>query len=80
MGVELGKDLGNGLVHEVVDIDRIDILVVDDAQQVVEAVAAVVDDAEAVAREVVGVERADKDAENDAHGHEQGGKPVGFFL
>ena len=80
VGVELGKDLGDGLVHEVVDIDRIDILVVDDAQQVVEAVAAVVDDAEAVAREVVGVERADKDAENDAHGHEQGGKPVGFFL
>jgi hypothetical protein len=36
-------------------------------QQVVEFVAAGVDDVQTVAREMVGIERADEDACNDTH-------------
>ena len=49
VGVQLGEYLGHSLLDEVVDIDRVHILVVDDVQQVVELVAAAVDDAQAIA-------------------------------
>jgi hypothetical protein len=41
-------------------------LVVDDVQQVVELVAAAIDDAQAIARKVVGVECANQDADDYA--------------
>ena len=39
MRVKFTQDLWHGLLHQVVDIDRIDILVVNDVEQVVEFVA-----------------------------------------
>ena len=49
--------------------DVADVVVVDNLQQVVQLVAACVDDIQAVAGEMVGIEQADADAEN--HGQRQ---------
>ena len=66
--VKFTENLGHGLLNEVVHIDGIDVLVVDDMQQVVELIAAGIDDVQPVAREMVGIERTDEDAHNDSHG------------
>ena len=76
MRVEFDENLRNGFLDERVDVYGIDILVVDDVQQVVEAVAAAVDDVQPVSAEVVGVESADDDAEHHAEREHQGHIPV----
>ncbi len=80
VGVELAEDDRDGLVDKRVDVDLVDVLVVDDAQEVVEPVAAVVDDGQPVAAEVVGVEGANDDADDDAERHEQGHEAVFVFF
>ena len=70
--IEVGQYLWDGFIHQRVDVYVVDILVVDDVQQVVEPVAARVDDVKPVAREVVCIESANHNAECNAHGHEQG--------
>ena len=65
--VEFGKDLRNGLLDERVEIHLVDILVVDDVQQVVKSVATTIDDVQTVAAEVVGIEGANHNADDDAH-------------
>ena len=54
--VELFQNLGQRILHEVGDIDRVHILVVDEVEKVHHLVARVVDDAQSVARKVVGEE------------------------
>lgn len=80
VGVELAEDDRDGLVDKRVDVDLVDVLVVDDAQEVVEPVVAVVDDGQPVAAEVVGVEGANDDADDDAERHEQGHEAVFVFF
>ena len=48
----------------------IKVLIADDMEQVAEAVAAAVDDIEAVARKVIGIESANDDADDDTYGHQ----------
>ena len=67
MRVEFGEYGRHGLLHEGVDIDGIYILVIDDVEQVVQLVGARVDDTQAVASEVVGIERADEDTDDGTH-------------
>ena len=74
--VEFGQYLRHGFLHQLVDIHRIHILVVDDMQQVIEFVATRVDDAQSVAREMVGVECSDDDTHHHAHSHYQRHIPV----
>ena len=69
MRVQLRQNLWHSLLHKVVDIYSVYILVIYNVQQVVEFVAARVDDAQPVAREVVGIERAYENAHHYADGH-----------
>ena len=72
--IEFRQDLRHCLLHQVIDVDRIHILVVDHVQQVVQLVAARIDDIQPVAGEMVGIERTDQYAEDDRQGHPQRGK------
>ena len=74
--IELSQDLRNGLLHQRIDVDLVHILVVDDAQQVVQATAAIIDDRQSVARKMVGIERAYYDAQHHADSHQQRHEPV----
>ena len=80
MGIELCQNLGHSFFHQVVDIDRIHILIVNNMEQVVEFVTARIDDVQSVARKMVGIKGAHKDAEDYANGHPQGGKTTIFIL
>ena len=71
VGVKFGEDLWQGLLHKVVHVYTVHILVVNDAQQIIETVAASVDDIETVAGEMVGVETAQQDAQHDTDGEHQ---------
>ena len=70
--VEFRQYLGHSFLYEVVDVDRVDVLVVDNMQQIIESVGTAVDDVEPVSREVIGIEGANQDAYDDAQGQEQG--------
>ena len=59
--VEFGQNLWHGFLHQVVYIDRIDILVIDNVEQVVELVATRVDNVQAVTREMIGIEGTNQD-------------------
>ena len=74
--VQLCQYLRHGFLYQVVDVYRIDIAVVYQMQQVVQLVAAAIDDAEPVAREVVGIERANQDADDHTQGHCKGREAV----
>ena len=80
MWVKLSQNPRQGFLHQVVGVDGIDIFVVDDVQQVVNLVAAGIDDAEPVAREVVGIECSYQDAYHHADGHQQGHETVCCLL
>ena len=80
MGVELSQNLRHGLLHQVIDVDRIHILIVNDVEQVVEFVTARIDDVQSVAGKMVGIKGAHKDAEDYADGHPQRGKTTIFIL
>ena len=49
MGIELSQNLRHGFLNQLVDVNRIHILIVDDMEQVVELVTTRVDDIQAVA-------------------------------
>ena len=74
--VEFAENLRHSILDKRVHIDRIDIVVVDELQQVAHLACAGVDDADAAAREVVGVEGADEDAHNRANSNEEGRETV----
>ena len=63
-----------GALYKVVDIDRIYILVINDVQQVVQLIAAAIDDAQTVARKVVGIEGTNQDADDYTECHRKGHK------
>ena len=69
--VELRQDLRDGPIDERIYIHIVHILIVYEMEQVVEPVAAVVDDVEPVAGEVVGKESADGDAYHYGDGNEE---------
>ena len=68
--VKLAEYERHGVLDERVHVDRIDVDVVDELQQVAHLVRARVDDVDAAAGEVVRVERADEDANDGADGNE----------
>ena len=70
VGVQFRQNLWHRLLYEVVDVDSIHIFVFHDVQQVVELVAARIDDAQPVAREVVGIECSDEDSYHYADSHD----------
>ena len=72
MRVKLCQNLGHSLLHQVGHIDGIDILVINDIEQVVQFVAARIDDAQPVARKVMGIERADGDTNHHSQRQPQG--------
>ena len=74
--VELTEYLRHGILDECIHINRIDIVVVDELQEVSHLACAGVDDVDAPAREVAGVERADEDTNDGADGNEQGREAV----
>ena len=80
MGVQIGEYLRYGLVNQRIQVDGIHILVVNDVQQVVEAVAARIDDVEAVAGEMVGIKGADEYADDHTQGHEKRHEAAVFIL
>ena len=61
-----------GFLYQVVDVHRVHILVVDDAEQVVQTVAAGIDDVQTVAGEMLGVEGANHDTHHHAQGEKDG--------
>ena len=69
MGIEFTQDLRHRLLYQVVDVHGIDILVVDDVKQVVEFVTAGVDDVQSVTGEMIGIERANQNTDDDGYGH-----------
>ena len=71
MRVEFRQYLWHGLFHEVVHVDRVDILVVDDVQQVVELISACVDDIQSVARKMVCIECSYEYSNHDTYCHEK---------
>ena len=77
--VEIGENLRYRLIDKRIDVHLIDILVVDNMQEIGEAVASRIDDIESVSRKMVGIESADKDADDDAYSHQQRHKPVVFI-
>ena len=64
MWVKICQDLRHRLLHQVVDVDGVHILVINDVQQVVQLIAAAIDDAQTVARKVVGIECTNQDADD----------------
>ena len=68
MGIQLLEDGWHGLLHQIAHVDGVDILVVDNVQQVVQLVAARIDNAQPVARETVGKEGTDEDTQHHAQG------------
>ena len=76
MWVELSQYLWHGFLHQVIDVDRIHILIINDMQQVVQLVAAGIDDAQTVAREVVGIKSAYQDTYHHAYSHDDGHESV----
>jgi hypothetical protein len=55
-------------------------LVVNDVEQVVEFIAARIDNAQSVAREVIGIECSDKDTYHHTDGQQQGHETVALFV
>ena len=49
MRIELCQDLGHGLLHEIIDVNRIHILVIDDVEQIVQLVTTRIDDTQPIA-------------------------------
>jgi hypothetical protein len=49
MGIELGQDQRHSLLNQIVDVNRIHILIVNDVEQVVELVTTRVNDVQAIA-------------------------------
>ena len=76
MRIELCQNLRNGFLHYLVDINAIYILVVDDVEKIRQTVRFAVDDIQLVAREVIGVERANQYADNRTQSHQQGHESV----
>ena len=72
MRIEIGQNLRYGFIHERIDVDVIDILVVDDVQEVVEPVASRVDNIKSVAREMIGIECSHDNTDCHAQRHKQG--------
>ena len=68
--VKLSQNLRHSFLHQVVYVDRVHILVINDVQQVVQLIAAGIDDAQAVAREVVSIESAYQNAYDHAYSHD----------
>ena len=72
----MSEYFGQCFLYQFADVDRIDILVVDDVQQTVEFVARGIDDVEPTAGEMAGVETAHQYAQNHAQSHEDGCEAV----
>jgi hypothetical protein len=68
------------LFHQVVHVDGVYVLVVNHVQQAVQFVAAGVDDAQPVAGEVVGVERAYEYSDDHTQCHGQRHETVASFV
>ena len=62
MWIQLRQDLGNGFLYQVVHVDSVHILVIHYVEQIVQFIAARIDNAQAIARKAVGKECADKDS------------------
>ena len=55
--VQFGQYLRDSFLHQVIDIDGIDILIIDDMQEIIESVATRIDDIETISWEMIGIER-----------------------
>ena len=80
VGIELCQNLGHSLFHEIVNIDRIDILIINDMKQIVQLITTRIDDVKSIAREMVGIKSTHKDADDHTYGHPQRGKTVCFVF
>ena len=72
MRVEFAQYLRHSILDERIHIDRINIVVVDELQQVADFACTRVDDIDATCREMTGVERTDEDAQHSTNCDEQG--------
>ena len=80
MRVELSKNLRYRLIHQGINVHGIHILVVDEVEQVVESVAATIDDVESVAGEMIRKECTDDNANHYAERHDEGHESVALIL
>ena len=76
MRIEFRQDLRHGLLDQIVDIDSIYILIVDNMQQVVQFIAAGIDDTQPIAGKMIGIEGSNQYAKDDTQGHPYRGKTV----
>jgi hypothetical protein len=76
MRIQLRKNLRHSLLYQVIHVDGIDIEVTDIVKQIIKFTSIRIDDAQSVAREMIGIERTHEYTQYDTQGHPQRSKTI----
>ena len=72
VGIELFEDLRHGMLHEIGHVDRIDVTIVDNVEQITELVARGVDETDAIAGKMRGIKASNEYTDDDCDGNVEG--------
>ena len=68
VGIQLFEDLWHGTLHEIGHVDRVDVTIVDNMEQIAELIARGVDETDAIAGKMRGIKASDEYADDDCDG------------